>query len=160
MLWNYWLELDGGPHDAVATLDALAARIAAMTPTDVGSVLIVDDDPVMRTLVQVACAQAHLAVTAVADAPAFRSALATTAPTVIVIDIEVGDVNGLVLVRETRASAASTKTPVLVLSGHTDDATRKAALAAGATDYLMKPISLPVLTAKLAAWGTRADSDS
>lgn len=154
------LELESGPSDAVAMLDALAARIAAAAPVDVGSVLIVDDDPVMRTLVQFACAQAHLAVTAVADAAAFRSALATAAPTVIVIDIEVGDVNGLVLVRETRASAASAKTPVLVLSGHADVATREAALAAGATDYLMKPISLPVLSAKLAAWGTRADSDS
>lgn len=154
------LVIDAGPHDAVATLDALDARIAATTPVDVGSVLVVDDDPVMRTLVRVACAQAHLAVTVAADAATFRSALATSAPTVIVIDIEVGDVNGLVLVREVRASAATAKTPVLVLSGHADLATREAAIAAGATDYLMKPISLPVLSAKLAAWGTRTNAGS
>jgi len=143
------------PHDASAILDSLEKRIADAAPPDVGSVLLVDDDPVMRTLVQVACAQAHLGVTATADAAAFRAALQAMSPSVIVIDIEVGEVNGLDLVRELRATAATARTPVLVLSGRADDATRTAALAAGATDYLMKPVSLPVLSAKLAAWGTR-----
>ena len=154
------LLVDAGPVDAAATLDALDALVAAAAPAEAGSVLVVDDDPVMRTLVQVACAQAHLAVTVAADAGAFRGALQSSTPSVIVIDIEVGDVNGLDLVREARANAPSAGTPVLVLSGHTDTATREAAIAAGATDYLMKPISLPVLAAKLAAWGTRSEIES
>ena len=152
--------VDAGSADPQAILDAIEASIAAATPAPVGSVLVVDDDPVMRTLVQVGCSLAHLEVIVTADATSFRQALRSSQPTVIVIDIEVGDVNGLDLVRATRAYGPTAKTPVLVLSGHADDDTRAAARAAGAIDYLMKPVSLPVLTAKLAAWGTRGEIES
>ena len=138
-----------------ATLAALAGQAAAAREA-AGSVIVVDDDPVMRALIQVAAEQAQLAVVVTADGDAFRAALATASPTLIVIDIEVGALSGLDLVREVRAQATFADTPVVVMSGHSDDATRAAATAAGATDYLTKPISLPVLSAKLAAWGTRA----
>lgn len=149
-----------GAVNPTTALDAIEASIAAAMPVLAGTVLVVDDDPVMRTLVQLAGSQAGLDVIVAADASAFRLALTSSRPTVIVIDIEVGDVNGLDLVRETRAHGPTAKTAVLVLSGHADDATRAAARSAGATDYLMKPISLPVLTAKLAAWGTRGEIES
>lgn len=152
--------IDSSAQNPATVIDALEARIAASAPAERGAVLMVDDDPVMRTLVQVACKQANLGVTVAGDAAAFRTALtalSASSPTVVVIDIEVGEINGLDLVRETRANAATAATPILVLSGHADAAMRASALAVGATDYLMKPISLPMLTAKLAAWGTRAE---
>ena len=48
------------------------------------------------------------------------------------------DVDGLALVRSFRARASTAGTPVIVLSGNDDVATRERALAAGAADYLVK----------------------
>jgi len=140
--------------DCVSILDALDALATAERGAG-GGILVLDDDPVMRTIVGVAAAQVNLGVTAVDDVDAFRSALAAEAPAVIVMDIEIGQANGLDLVREVRAQPAYLAVPILVLSGHRDDATRQAALDAGAADYLLKPVSLPVLAAKLAAWHAR-----
>ena len=143
-----------GSTPGAGILDALDAF--ALADRDAGgTVLVLDDDPVMRTVVGVAAAQVNLAATAVADVAAFRSALADSVPAVVVMDIEVGATSGLDLVREMRAQPPFATVPIIVLSGHRDDATRQAALDAGAADYLLKPVSMPVLAAKLAAWRAR-----
>lgn len=139
---------------AASVLDALES-IASEERAAAGTVLILDDDPVMRTVVGVAASQVNLAVTAVADVAAFRAVLDAAVPAVIVADIELGAVSGLDLVREVRARSEFALVPVVVLSGRSDDATRQAALDAGASDYLLKPVSMPVLAAKLAAWHAR-----
>ena len=137
--------------EVLDVLDALAsgARAAA------GAVLVLDDDPVMRTIVSVAAAQVNLGVTAVGDVASFRAELERCPPALVVVDVEIGDTSGLDLVREIRGRPALAPVPILVLSGHRDDETRRAALDAGAADYLLKPISVPVLAAKLAAWHAR-----
>lgn len=150
----------GAPHrlsadaGAATILDAVDALASAQRDAS-GTVLVLDDDPVMRTVVGVAAAQVNLVAAAVADPAAFRSALKRFAPAVIVVDVEIGDTNGLDLVREVRAQPAYAAVPIVVLSGHRDDETRRAAFDAGAADYLLKPVSLPVLAAKLAAWHAR-----
>ena len=135
-------------------LDALES-IASDERAAAGTVLVVDDDPVIRTVVSLAAAQVNLAVTAVADVAAFHAVLDAGVPAVIVADIELGAVSGLDLVREVRARPEFALVPVVILSGHADEATRQAALDAGASDYLLKPVSMPVLAAKLAAWHAR-----
>ncbi len=145
------LAVSTAPADVMDAIEigATAERQAA------GCVLVVDDDPVIRAVVGVAAAQVNLGVSE-ADAPdAFRAALARIRPSVVVIDIEIGAVSGVDLVRELRAQAAYATVPVLVLSGHRDEETRRSALDAGASDYLLKPVSLPLLAAKLAAWHAR-----
>lgn len=151
---------DDAPHRMPATagagtiLDALDALASAQRDAS-GTVLVLDDDPVMRTIVGVAAEQVNLLAATVPNADAFRKALVRIAPAVVVLDIEIGDTNGLDLVREVRAQPAFASVPIVVLSGHRDEATRRAALDAGAADFLLKPVSLPVLAAKLAAWHAR-----
>lgn len=140
--------------DPAVVLDALDSMATAERAA-AGTVLVLDDDPVMRAIVGVAAAQVNLAVRPVADVAAFRAALGILLPAVIVLDVEIGETSGVDLVREVRGQAAFAGVPVLVLSGHRDDGTRAAALEAGAADYLQKPITMPVLAAKLAAWHAR-----
>ena len=140
--------------DADVVLDALES-IASDERAAAGTVLVLDDDPVMRTVVGLAASQVNLKVTAVADVAAFYAALDACVPAVIVADIELGAVSGLDLVRDIRARPALAQVPVVILSGHADDTTRQAALEAGASDYLHKPVSMPILAAKLAAWHAR-----
>ena len=68
-------------------------------------------------------------------------------PALILQDLVLPDVDGLTLVRAFQTRASTVRTPVVVLSGNDDAATRDKALAAGAADYLVK---LPTTDALLA----------
>jgi DNA-binding response OmpR family regulator len=70
-------------------------------------------------------------------------------PALILQDLVMPDVDGLTLVRAFRERASTAHTPVIVLSGNDDEATRARALAAGAVDYLVKLPSRDVLLACL-----------
>jgi PleD family two-component response regulator len=69
------------------------------------------------------------------DAIAFANRVA---PTVILQDLVMPDIDGLTLVGLFRTNPATAGTPVIVLSGNDDAATRAKALAGGAADYLIK----------------------
>ena len=121
-------------------LDALEA-VADFEREATGSVLAVDDDPIMRTIVKVAAEQLNLSIETVGDPKAFRAALGTMIPSLVVIDVELGGTSGLDLVREVRAMPTLSDVPVLVLSGHADVGTRDGAFSAGADDYMLKPFA-------------------
>jgi len=70
-------------------------------------------------------------------------------PDVILQDLVMPDADGLALVQTFRQRAATAATPVIVLSGNDDAATRARALAAGAADYLVKLPSRDALIACL-----------
>jgi CheY-like chemotaxis protein/HPt (histidine-containing phosphotransfer) domain-containing protein len=59
-------------------------------------------------------------------------------PDVILQDLVMPDLDGLTLVRRFRTNPPTAETPVIVLSGNDDPATRTRALAQGANDYLVK----------------------
>ena len=59
-------------------------------------------------------------------------------PTMVLQDLVMPDIDGLTLVRLFRANPLTAGTPVIVLSGNDDAATRNRALADGAADYLVK----------------------
>jgi len=60
------------------------------------------------------------------------------APTVILQDLVMPGVEGLVLLRQYRAHAATRRTPVIVLSTKEEPRTKREAFAVGANDYLVK----------------------
>jgi DNA-binding response OmpR family regulator len=60
------------------------------------------------------------------------------APTLILQDLVMPDIDGLTLVGMFRSNQITADTPVIVLSGNDDADSRTRALAAGANDYLLK----------------------
>lgn len=68
-------------------------------------------------------------------------------PTVVLQDLVMPVIDGLTLVRAFGANARTAGTPVIVLSGNDDVATRTRALAAGACGYVVKLPSKAVLIA-------------
>ena len=60
-------------------------------------------------------------------------------PTVILQDLLMPDIDGLTLVGLFRRNQSTARTPIVVLSSTDDADTRRLALAAGASDYLVKP---------------------
>ena len=59
-------------------------------------------------------------------------------PTVILQDLVMPEIDGATLVGHFRSNPATAATPIVMLSGNNDDATRARAAAAGADDYLVK----------------------
>lgn len=68
-------------------------------------------------------------------------------PAVILLDLVMPGIDGLALLGSLVANPATTKTPVIVLSGNDDPQTRSAALAHGALDFLVKLPTRDVLIA-------------
>lgn len=67
----------------------------------------------------------------------------------IILDLNLPDVRGLSVCQELRQE--NLETPILVLTAETSEASTMVLLNAGADDYVIKPFSLPVLKARIAA---------
>ena len=64
-------------------------------------------------------------------------------PDLILTDCQMPKMDGISLVRHLRARGDYT--PVIMMSGQTDPTVRRMALDAGVSQYLSKPLSLPLL---------------
>lgn len=102
--------------------------------------LIVDDSPTIRRMVKVAfaeipditCLEAGTGLQAIEQLTLARVDL-------IVLDLNMPDMHGLEVLAFVRRHPRYRDLPVIVLTTRGDEASREAALAAGATLYLTKP---------------------
>jgi DNA-binding NarL/FixJ family response regulator/signal transduction histidine kinase len=115
------------------------------------TVLLVDDHQALRDGLCAALeAVADLHVAGVASTGEEALALAhALRPDVLLLDIQLPQEDGLDILRRLRADALSTQ--VVMFTAHDDDARVAAALAAGATGYLLKDIALPELARAIRA---------
>ena len=119
--------------------------------------LLVEDDPDLRSMLGRLLDEEGYAVTAAADGQtALRDALAHEFE-VAVVDRGLPFIDGLELL--TRLRRAGWFVPVLVLSAYGAPADRVAGLDAGAEDYLVKPFDVDELLARLRALLRRHASD-
>ena len=116
-------------------------------------VLVVDDDEDARMLLARALARGGLAVEvdAAIDGRDALERIARRIPEAVITDIMMPRMNGFELCRALRAAPPTAAIPVLIVSALEDEADRTRGLAAGADDYLVKPISADDLASRLAA---------
>jgi DNA-binding NtrC family response regulator len=141
----------GAYADAVPGSEAPVAQIAppaqptARPPAPVGGmVLIVDDDPELRAVLEELMAARGHGTQVVADAIAALRVIGQEAPDVVLLDIEMPGLKGSDALPAILALAPSTK--VIMVSGVPNAEVGKRALVAGAFDYVAKPIDLSYLT--------------
>jgi two-component system, NtrC family, nitrogen regulation response regulator GlnG len=108
-----------------------------------GSVLVVDDDSAIRTVVAAALRREGHAVTTAASLVELRRAIGAALPDVLVTDVVLPDGNGLDEVA--KLTAEHPALPVIVFSAQNTLATAVRATEVGAFDYLPKPFDLDVL---------------
>jgi diguanylate cyclase (GGDEF)-like protein len=72
-------------------------------------------------------------------------------PDLVLLDIEMPDMDGCETCRRLRAQAADRWVPIIFLSSKDSESTIEAAIEAGGDDYLVKPVSPIVLSAKIRA---------
>ena len=121
--------------------------------TDEPHILIVDDDSEICQLVRQFLEPHGFRVTGVADGPAMRTALASEAADLIVLDLMLPGDDGLALCRQLRETS---RTPIIFLTALNSEADRVVGLEMGADDYLSKPFSARELLARIRAVLRRA----
>ncbi len=119
-------------------------------------VVVAEDDRHIARLVELALEPLGLAVERLADGLAALERLGRAPPPdLVVLDLTLPGLGGLEVLGRLRGEGPARAVPVLVLSAR-GDAQRRAALEAGATEYLSKPFDveqLAALAARLLAAG-------
>jgi len=111
-------------------------------------VLAVDDDPSVRDLITTYLGDYDMRVTAVPDEQEMSKVLAREAVDLVLLDLRLKGEDGMDIARKLRATS---KLPIIILTGRQDDADRVMGLELGADDYLTKPFSPRVLLARIRA---------
>ena len=110
------------------------------------SILIVEDDKAIRSLIQTALeAEQFGVITAYNGASAIVQAR-TQAPSIILLDLGLPDMDGLEVLENLRRWSLM---PVVVVSARTDEREKVRALDAGADDYITKPFGTSELLARI-----------
>ena len=113
------------------------------------TVLVIDDDAGIRSVLKRALTRAGHACLGAADAAEGLEYARSSRPDVIVLDIGLPDGDGRDVMNTLRNDPEMSHIPVLMISGNVDHYRRMAALDAGAEDVIEKPFDSVLLERKL-----------
>jgi len=120
-------------------------------------ILVVDDEPSVRSSLQRALALEQYAVAEAADGERALELIGAHEPDAVILDVAMPRLDGLETCRRLRRGGS--RVPVLMLTARESVGDRVAGLDAGADDYLVKPFALEELLARLRALLRRAGAD-
>ena len=134
--------------------DVEAAPIAAASGA---RILIVDDDPVVAGMLGVTLAAAGFQVVEANSGEEALALLAKAAepnhgplPDIVFLDVEMWNgIDGFEVCRQLKANPATRHIPVIFLTAKSDPAYEQLGFALGAVDYITKPISPPIVNARV-----------
>ena len=114
-------------------------------------VLVVDDDPGMREVLETALATEELEIyTSMDGKDAVQKTLAFK-PDLILLDVNMPNLNGLTFCKAIRAGTETRNIPVIIITGLTARGRVEECMAAGADDFLGKPFRVAELLIRVRA---------
>jgi DNA-binding response OmpR family regulator len=130
---------------------ALAPDIASDTApaSNLGTILIVEDDPRMQKVLRRIFVEEHYAAVVAGDGQAGLDLFRSERPLAVVLDLILPHISGRELCQTFKK--LSSETPIVVLSAITEVADKVLLLELGADDYVTKPFSPRELTARVQA---------
>ncbi len=114
-----------------------------------GKILIVDDVATNRIVLKVKLSGARYDTVQAATGAEALALIASEAPDLILLDVQLPDMNGIEICRQIKADPLTRGIRVIMISAFPDSETRLAALHAGASDFMVKPFDELVLLARL-----------
>lgn len=112
-------------------------------------VLVVDDDPVFLAALRPLLEPWGIRMTALDNPLRFWQVLQATSPDLLILDVEMPIINGIELCQAIRTEPNWQALPILFLTAHRDSHTIQQVFAAGADDYIAKPIVGAELLARI-----------
>ena len=109
------------------------------------SILIVEDEEPLTTLLRYNLEAEGYEVDAVARGDEADTRLRETAPDLIVLDWMLPGLSGIELCRRLRTRPQTQSLPIIMLTARGEESERVRGLATGADDYMVKPFSVPEL---------------
>src|SRR5262249_58896674 len=103
------------------------------------NILIVEDEPKMRRLLEISLGEDGHNVRSVGDAEAALKGLAREPADLVVTDLKLPGMSGLDFLQEAKRMNAST--PMIVMTAYGSGETAVAAMKAGASDYVLTPLT-------------------
>jgi PleD family two-component response regulator len=135
----------------------LTAATDAHRPT----VLVVDDDKILREIIGTNLELGGFDVLCAPDGPSALALLDDRLPDVVVLDVVMPLMDGYATLGRIRRHATASHVPVIVLTGGGADTTEPVrSLEAGADDFIAKPFSPQEMLARVRAKVRRANVDS
>jgi two-component system sensor histidine kinase/response regulator len=148
-----------GPAEAARRRPATAAVAGAATGGSGGNVLVAEDNPVNRLVIETMLRKRGFSVDLAEDGGQALSMLAP-AHLAVFMDCQMPNVDGYEATGRIRASqSGAARVPIIAMTANALDGDRERCLAAGMDDYLAKPLRSEALDAVLDRWihGTTVD---
>ncbi len=114
------------------------------------SVLVVEDEESNSELVAAILEQLDVEVVSVRSAEEATSLLSWRRPALVLMDIRLPGQDGLTLTRRLKADPATSSIPVVALTAHAGPEDQRAALDAGCSAWISKPVDTRLLVRTLA----------
>lgn len=116
--------------------------------SDSGYLLVVDDDPELRELIEAYLVRQGFDVSTAQDGAEMDLRLAERTPDLVILDLMLPDENGLDIAKRLKGTSAI---PIIMISAQGEDVDRIVGLEVGADDYLGKPFNPRELLARVRA---------
>jgi len=120
-----------------------------MTDTDRATILVVDDTPDNLTLVNNLLKDTYRVRVAISGEKALKIAFSDSPPDLILLDVMMPVMDGYEVCRQLRNNESTHNIPIIFLSAKTEIEDQRKGLNLGASDYITKPISPPILDARI-----------
>jgi DNA-binding response OmpR family regulator len=108
-------------------------------------IMLVDDEPNLRELLRQMLELGGFDVVEAEDGLEALEKLEMVAPDVMILDVMMPNLDGVSLCKKLRAGTAFAGLPIIMVSGKTQHKAVQEGLAAGANQYLCKPITVQEL---------------
>ena len=122
------------------------------------SILVIDDEPAIRDMLQIALDAAGFKVVLAEDAKQAYPIIIDTPPDLILLDWMMPGTSGIELLRRLRREEINV--PVIMLTAKVEEASKIAGLDSGADDYIAKPFSPRELVSRVKAILRRTSEES
>ena len=122
------------------------------------SILVIDDEPAIRDMLQIALDAAGFKVGLAEDAKQAYPIIIDTPPDLILLDWMMPGTSGIELLRRLRRDEINV--PVIMLTAKVEEASKIAGLDSGADDYIAKPFSPRELVSRVKAILRRTSEES
>jgi DNA-binding response OmpR family regulator len=136
------------PMSAPQVLKAISSVLHRGKPSD-AKVMVVDDDPKILAILRALLEPWGLKVTTLDDPRRFWETLEVVAPDLLILDIKMPYVNGIELCQVIRNDARWGGLPIIFLTAHSNAKIVNQVFAAGADDFVSKPVVGPELIARI-----------